>query len=116
VALGSGKRTIRVDSGLILEPLEDRRLGYEYGRCLLYTFGHRGAAQYLWRNYYEDSSANRDTSREKLAWWTLGGNEVAATYGQFFPKSYILAFRRFVFWLVVACAASILMAVLWRSR
>src|SRR5882762_3724662 len=36
----------------------------------------------------------QETSRDKLAWWRRGGDQVAATYEELFPHSHIPAFRR----------------------
>ena len=58
----------------------------------------------------------REPSRDKLAWWRRGADEVAATYGELFPGSHIPRFRRFTFWLFLACGVSVLVAALWRSN
>jgi hypothetical protein len=58
----------------------------------------------------------RETSREKLAWWRRGGDEVSATYEELFPHSHLPVFRRFAFWLFLACCASVLVTVLWKSN
>jgi len=57
-----------------------------------------------------------ETSGDKLAWWRRGGDEIAATYEELFPRSHLPAFRRFAFWLFVACCASVFVTVLWRSN
>ena len=56
-----------------------------------------------------------DTSREKLAWWRRGGDEVASTYEEFFPHSFLLLFRRVIFGSVIGVASLLLLLVL-RSR
>jgi hypothetical protein len=55
-------------------------------------------------------------SRDKLAWWRRGGDEVAATYEELFPRSRLSFFRRFAFWLFVAWSAVMLLSILWRSN
>jgi hypothetical protein len=57
----------------------------------------------------------RRASSDKIAWWRRGGDEVSATYGEVFPDSSLPFFRRFIFWLVVACAGALVFSVLWRS-
>jgi len=59
----------------------------------------------------------RRASRDKLAWWRRGGDEVAATYEEVFPDSRLPFFRRFVFWLFVACAGVLFLSILlWKSN
>jgi hypothetical protein len=58
----------------------------------------------------------QETARDKLAWWRRGGDEVASTYAELFPRSYIPAFRRVVFWCFVACCAGIVIAILLKSK
>ena len=53
-------------------------------------------------------------SRDKIAWWRRGGDEVAATYEQLFPGSQLPLLRRFAFWVVIASSAVVLVAVLWK--
>ena len=56
-------------------------------------------------------------SRDKIAWWRRGGDEVTATYEEVFPDSRLPFFRRFVFWLVLACAGVLVFSMLlWRSN
>lgn len=55
-------------------------------------------------------------SRDKIAWWRRGGDEVAATYEEVFPHSRLPLFRRFVFWLVVGCAIPVFLLILWKSN
>ena len=52
---------------------------------------------------------------EKLLWWRRGGDEVAATYQERFPQSYLPRLGRFVFWLVLALAAALLLSILRKS-
>jgi len=54
-------------------------------------------------------------SRDKIAWWRRGGDEVAATYGEVFPDSRLPFFRRFVFWLLTACAGVLIFSLLLRK-
>jgi len=56
----------------------------------------------------------RETS-DKIAWWRRGGDEVVAAYQELFPNSQLPLFRRFVFWLVIAWSAAVLLA-LWKSN
>jgi hypothetical protein len=59
----------------------------------------------------------RETSRDKLAWWRRGGDEVAATYEEVFPHSRLPLFRRFVFWLIVAWSGVLVFSLLlWKSN
>jgi hypothetical protein len=58
----------------------------------------------------------QETARDKLAWWRRGGDEVASTYAELFPRSYIPAFRRVVFWCFLACCAGIVIAILLKSK
>jgi hypothetical protein len=60
--------------------------------------------------------SQREVPGEKLAWWRRGGDAVSASYKELFPDSLIPAYRNFVFWSVVVCAASLLAAVLLKSR
>jgi len=53
-------------------------------------------------------------SRDKIAWWRRGGDEIVATYEEVFPDSRLPLFRRFIFWLVVACAGALLFSMLWK--
>jgi hypothetical protein len=57
-----------------------------------------------------------ESSRDKLAWWRRGGDEVAATYEQAFPRSRLPLFRRFVFRLFVAGSAVLFFSMLWKSN
>ncbi len=58
----------------------------------------------------------RRASRDKIAWWRRGGDEVAATYEELFPDSRLPLFRRFVFWLILGAASIVLLAILWKSK
>jgi len=55
-------------------------------------------------------------SRDKIAWWRRGGDEVAASYAEAFPDSRLPFFRRFVFWLVLTCAVVVFLTILWKSN
>jgi hypothetical protein len=57
-----------------------------------------------------------ETSRDKLAWWRRGGDEVASTYAELFPRSYIPEFRRVVFWCFLAFCAGVVIATLLKSK
>jgi hypothetical protein len=57
----------------------------------------------------------RRASRDKLAWWRRGGDEVAATYEEVFPDSRLPFIRRFVFWLFVICAGVLVFSMLLRK-
>jgi hypothetical protein len=57
----------------------------------------------------------RRASRDKIAWWRRGGDEVAATYEEVFPDSRLPFFRRFVFWLVVTCAGALVFSMFLRK-
>ena len=59
---------------------------------------------------------SRKAFRDRLAWWRLGGDEVAATYEHLFPGSRLPFLRRLVFWALVVFAAVALSAVLWKTR
>jgi len=58
----------------------------------------------------------REPSRDKLAWWRRGGDEVAATYEQLFPHSPVPILRRFVFWLVLASAVVLFVTMMLRPK
>jgi hypothetical protein len=58
----------------------------------------------------------RSNSLDRITWWRRGGDEIAAAYAELFPDSPLLAWRRFVFWLVVACAVVLLVAIAGRRR
>ncbi|MGC1976941.1 MAG: hypothetical protein WA671_09525, partial [Candidatus Sulfotelmatobacter sp.] len=55
-------------------------------------------------------------SRDKIAWWRRGGDEVSATYEEVFPDRSLPFLRRFIFWLVVACAGALVFSLLWKSN
>jgi hypothetical protein len=57
----------------------------------------------------------RRASHDKLAWWRRGGDEVAATYEEIFPDSRLPFLRRFIFWLVVACAGVLVFSMILRK-
>jgi hypothetical protein len=52
---------------------------------------------------------------EKLLWWRRGGDEVADTYQELFPRSRLPVFRRFIFWLFIAATAVVLLTILRKS-
>jgi len=54
-------------------------------------------------------------SRDKIAWWRRGGDEVAAAYEQLFPGRQLPLLRRFAFWLLIASSAAVLATVVWKS-
>jgi hypothetical protein len=55
-------------------------------------------------------------SRDKIAWWRRGGDEVAVTYAEVFSGSRLPFLRRFIFWLVVVCAGVLVFSMLlWKS-
>ena len=59
----------------------------------------------------------RETSRDKLAWWRRGGDDVVAAYEEVFPHSRLPLFRRFVFWLFVAWSGVLVFSMLlWKSN
>jgi hypothetical protein len=58
----------------------------------------------------------RRASRDKIAWWRRGGDEVVASYEEIFPDSRLPLFRRFSLWLFVAFAAVVLLSILWKSN
>jgi hypothetical protein len=55
-------------------------------------------------------------SGDKLVWWRRGSDEVGATYGELFPGSYLPLFNQFAFWLLVASASALLLAIVWRTH
>jgi hypothetical protein len=56
-------------------------------------------------------------SRDKIAWWRRGGDEVAAMYEEVFPHSRLPLLRRLMFWLLVAFSACVLVSsILWKSN
>ena len=57
----------------------------------------------------------RRASRDKIAWWRRGGDEIATTYEEVFPHSRLPFIRRFVFWLFVVCASLLVLWLLLRK-
>jgi hypothetical protein len=57
----------------------------------------------------------KESPGNKLFWWSRGGDEVTAMYQEIFPQTHLPLFRRFAFWLLIACCSAILLSVLWRS-
>ena len=56
-------------------------------------------------------------SRDKIAWWRRGGDEVATTYEEVFPDSRLTFFRCFVFWVFVTFAGVLVFSMLlWKSN
>ena len=51
-----------------------------------------------------------------MEWWRRSGDEVVATYEQLFPNSFLPRYRRWLFWIVVAFALLVLLAILWKSH
>jgi hypothetical protein len=58
----------------------------------------------------------RRASRDKIAWWRRGGDEVAASYEEVFPDSQLPLFRRLFFWLFVTCGVVVFLTILWKSN
>ncbi len=59
----------------------------------------------------------RRGSRDKIAWWRRGGDEVAASYEEVFPDSRLPLFRRFFFWLfVITCGVVGFLTILWKPN
>jgi hypothetical protein len=52
---------------------------------------------------------------DRMGWWRRGGDEVASTYAQLFPTSYLPSYRRFAYWFIVTCAALLLSMFWYRS-
>ena len=57
----------------------------------------------------------RRASRDKIAWWRRGGDEVVASYEEIFPSSRLPLFRRFSIWLFAAFTAVVLLSILWNK-
>jgi hypothetical protein len=57
----------------------------------------------------------REPSRDKLAWWRRGSDEVTGLYEELFPGSYLPLLSQFAFWLPLALALVVLVAYLWKS-
>jgi hypothetical protein len=55
-------------------------------------------------------------SRDKIAWWRRGGDEVSTTYQEVFPDSSLPFLKRLIFWLVVACAGALVFSMLLKSN
>lgn len=49
---------------------------------------------------------------EKLPWWGRGGDQIAATYQQVFPRSKLPAIRTYAFWFFIAVVALLLCLML----
>jgi hypothetical protein len=58
----------------------------------------------------------RRASRDKIAWWRRGGDEVAATYEALFPRSRLPLLRLFFFWLLVVWSGVLVFSMLWKSH
>lgn len=57
-----------------------------------------------------------ERSRDKLVWWRRGSDEIDAMYEELFPDSYLPRFSQCAFWLLLASASVLLVAILWRSH
>jgi hypothetical protein len=55
-------------------------------------------------------------SRDKLVWWRRSSDEIDTMYEELFPGSYLPQFNQFTFWLLLASAAVLLVAILWKSH
>jgi hypothetical protein len=53
-------------------------------------------------------------SENGISWWMRSSDEVGRTYQELFPGSYLPSIIRYVFWLLLATAAAILVS-LWKS-
>jgi hypothetical protein len=53
---------------------------------------------------------------DKWAWWRRGGDEIAATYQELFPRSKLPILREFAYWFVVTSAAVGLVLIFWKSH
>lgn len=52
-----------------------------------------------------------EPSQNGLAWWRRGGDQVSASYQEFYPNSRLPLFRHFTFWLVVAATVAALVYI-----
>jgi hypothetical protein len=57
-----------------------------------------------------------ETSRDKLVWWRRGGDEIAATYQELFPRSKLPLFREFAFWFLLGSAAVVVVCIFWKKH
>ena len=51
--------------------------------------------------------SQRESSRERLLWWKLGGDEVDSTYEEVFPDTLLCRVRRYLFWLFIVCCLAL---------
>ena len=57
----------------------------------------------------------REPRSEKLLWWRRGGDEVASTYQELFPRSFLARLRVFTFWLFLIFAVTLLALMVWQK-
>ena len=53
---------------------------------------------------------------DKWAWWRRGGDEIAATYQELFPRSKLPMFREFAYWFLLASGALGAVLIFWKSH
>ncbi len=54
-------------------------------------------------------------SENGISWWMRSSGQVGRAYQELFPESYLLSVIQYVFWILLAAAAAVLIAV-WKSR
>jgi hypothetical protein len=59
--------------------------------------------------------SKREPPSERLLWWRRGGDEVASSYLELFPRSFLPRLRDFTFWLFLIFAASLLTLIVWKK-
>lgn len=61
--------------------------------------------------------SKQEVRGEKLSWWSYrGGDQVPGTYKQLYPQSRLPLLRDIPFFLVLGCAAAVLIVVFLKSR
>jgi len=61
-------------------------------------------------------NSRASSPESKFSWWVRDSSEVARTYQELFPDSYLPSISRYAFWLMVAAALVFLSISLWKSN
>ena len=57
----------------------------------------------------------RSVPGNRLSWWMRSSEDVTSRYQELFPNSWLPRISEYAFWCVVAAAATILAALLWKA-
>ena len=52
--------------------------------------------------------SQKESSPNRLLWWTLGSDEVDSTFDKVFPHTLLWRARRYLFWLFIICCLALL--------